>query len=74
MEEEEEGVGGGGGGGGPSICMARRYEYTSYALSSLKLSREAVQVTAHSLHTQAPCSDPTTGHRQRQPAVSLHLP
>jgi len=59
---------------GPSICIARRREYTSNALSSLKLSREAVQVTAHSLRTQAPCSDPTTGHRQRQPAVGLHSP
>jgi len=48
----------------PSICIARRREYTSNALSSLKLSR---QVTAHSLHTQVPCSDPTTGHRKRQP-------
>ena len=42
-------------------------------LSSLKLSRKAVQVTAHRLHTQAPCSDPVTGRRQRQPTLGLHL-
>ena len=41
--------------------------------SSLKLSLEAVHLTAHSLHTQAPLNDPTTGHRQLQPAVGLHL-
>jgi len=35
---------------GPSICIARRREYTSNEISSLKLSRGAVQVTAHSLH------------------------
>jgi len=63
-EEEVEGL---------SICIARRREYTSNMLSSLKLSSEAIQVTAHSLHTQAPCRDLTTGHRERQPAVGLHL-
>jgi len=57
---------------GPSTCIACRHEYTSNALSSLKLSREAIQVTVHSLHTQAPCSDPTTGHRQHQTAVIHH--
>jgi len=36
-KEEEE---------GPSIYIARPREYTSNALSSLKLSREAVQVNA----------------------------
>jgi len=45
-----------------------------FQLSLLKLSREAVQVIAHSLHTQALPSDLTIGHRQRQPAVGLDLP
>jgi len=56
VEEEE----------GPSICIARRREYTSNALSSLKLSREAVQVSLHTCRLRAATRQPARGSASQQ--------
>ena len=58
-----------------SICIARlMYKTPLTRISSLKLSQQALFRAPHSLQTQAcAVTQLYTGHRQRQPAVGLHL-
>jgi len=62
------------------ICIARRREYTSNALSSLKLGREAVQdrslptACVHRLRAATPNNRPQAAPASSSPSLSFNRP